>query len=441
MKRRSVLLASIAAVAALATLLGGVLQRESGQARASAATGREEVLASGFAAGARTPALIAELETSVAKAPRNVRAHALLGLAYQQRARETTDPAYYPRSARALRRALALAPRDLLATNGLGSLALSRHRFREALALGRRAQRIAPGSARAYGIIGDALLELGRYREAFAAFDRLAALKPGLSAYARISYARELLGRQEGAVAAMRLALDAAGARPEPVAWAHVQLGQLESSRGRVGAARRHFRAALTAVPGYAAALDARADLEGSEGNLRLAVRLLRQALDAAPSPHYAEGLADLYLLAGRDAAARKLFARVDALYRREEAFGTRTALERAHFQLDHGIRLREALALARVAQRERPSVDGDDALAWALVRNGRCKAALPYAERALRLGMRDGSKLFHRGMVERCLGNERAAHRWFRHALRVDARFSVLWAPVARQILNEQPR
>ena len=71
-----------------------------------------------------------------------------------------------------LQRALALAPRDLLATSGLGSLALSRHRFREALALGRRARAISPTTARNYGVIGDALVELGRYREAFRAFDR-----------------------------------------------------------------------------------------------------------------------------------------------------------------------------------------------------------------------------------------------------------------------------
>jgi len=65
-----------------------------------------------------------------------------LGLAYQQRARETGDPTYYTKSDEALHRALTIAPRDLLATSGLGSLALSRHRFREALVLGRRAHAI-----------------------------------------------------------------------------------------------------------------------------------------------------------------------------------------------------------------------------------------------------------------------------------------------------------
>ena len=87
-----------------------------------------------------------------------------------------------------------------------------------------------------------------------------------------------------------------------------------------------------------------------------------------------------------------------------------RTDLEIALFDVDHGIRLKHALALARVAHRERPSIDGDDVLAWALARNGQCGAAVPYSRHALRLGTQDAAKFFHRGMIERCLGHGAAA-------------------------------
>ena len=162
------------AAAAAALLLGGLGGSEGvtptpvpAQAAAS--------LGGGFAGG-DTASLVASLQAQLRRAPRDVHAYALLGLAYQQRARETGDPSYYPRYEGVLQRALALAPDDLLATSGLGSLALSRHRFREALALGRRARALSPTTARSYGVIGDALVELGRYREAFAAFDTMARL-------------------------------------------------------------------------------------------------------------------------------------------------------------------------------------------------------------------------------------------------------------------------
>src|SRR5207302_8600892 len=83
-------------------------------------------------------------------------------------------PSYYTKSDGVLHRTLRLAPHDLLAVSGLGSLELSRHRFRSALTLGLRARSLSPTTARNYGVIGDALVELGRYREAFAAFDRMA---------------------------------------------------------------------------------------------------------------------------------------------------------------------------------------------------------------------------------------------------------------------------
>src|SRR5205823_3087626 len=120
-------------------------------------------LADGFAAG-DTAALVSVLQNGLRTQPENVRGLDLLGLAYQQRARETGDPSYYVKSDGVLRRALRVAPRDLEATSGLASLALSRHRFSLALRLGRRALAISPTTARNYGVAGDALLELGRYR-------------------------------------------------------------------------------------------------------------------------------------------------------------------------------------------------------------------------------------------------------------------------------------
>jgi len=100
-------------------------------------------------------------------------------------------------------------------------------------------------------------------------------------------------------------------------------------------------------------------------------------------------------------------------------------------------VRLPHALALARVARRERPSIDGDDVLGWALARNGRCAEALPYARRALRLGTRDALKLFHLGYVEGCLGRRDAQAALYRRALGTNPHFSLLWAPVAQEALR----
>ena len=420
--------AAAAGLTAVALLLGGVFRDSS-----SASPPLVRATPLGAQSG-DTTAVVADLQAKVRANPDDVTSLDSLGLAYQQLARETGDPSYYAKSGEALHRALRLAPRDLIATSGLGSLALSRHRFRDALALGRRAHAISPTTARNYGVIGDALVELGRYREGFRAFDTMAGIRPDLSSYARISHARELLGDVPGAISAMKLALETSTGQGEPEAWAHVQLGKLYFSVGRFGAAAAEDRRALQAFPDYAYALDALARAEAARGRYGAAIAREHEAVNRIPLPQYVSMLGDLYHVTGHERQARRQYALIRVIERLLVANGVKTDLETALFDVDHGIRLGASLALARTAQRERPSIDGDDVLAWALERNGLCGEAQRYSRRALRLGTLDALKIFHRGMIERCLGNRAEAKTWFARALHVNPQFSLLWAPVARR-------
>ena len=439
-RRRLEVAAAAAVLAAGALLLGGVLRKPAAASSASAlppTRAAGESLQTGFSGGGDTAGLIERLQSVLRAAPQDASSLDLLGLAYQQRARETGDAAYYTKSEGVLKRALALRPNDLLATSGLGSLALSRHRFRDALVLGSRARSISPTTARNYGVIGDALVELGHYPEAFRAFDRFAELRPGLAAYARVSHARELLGDVTGAIEAMKLAVDAGSGQGEAEAWTRVQLGKIYWSVGRLSAAASEYRGALRVFPGYPYALDALARVEAARGRLAHAIALEQRASAVIPLPQYVGQLSDLYRAAGKPRLARRQYALIDVIQRLLVANGVKTDLETALFDVDHGVRLSHALALAHRARADRPSIDGDDVLAWALARNGRCNEALAYSRSALRLGTLDALKLFHRGMIERCLGNRAAGNAFLHRALAVNPHFSVLWSSVARRALS----
>jgi tetratricopeptide (TPR) repeat protein len=432
--------AAAAVLTAAALLLGGVFRKPSAAASSAPPStpmrAADESLQTSFSAG-NTIGLIDRLQSALRVAPHDASSLDRLGLAYQQRARETGDAVYYTKSEGVLERALALHPNDLLATSGLGSLALSRHRFHEALVLGRHARSVSPTTARNYGVIGDALVELGRYPEAFRAFDRFAELRPGLAAYARVSHARELLGDIPGALEAMRLAVSAGSGQGEAEAWTRVQLGKIYWSVGRLSAAASEYRGALRAFPGYPYALDALARVEAAHGRLGRAIALEQRASAVIPLPQYVGQLSDLYRAAGKPQAARRQYELIGVIERLLVANGVKTDLEAALFDVDHGVRLPHALALARRARADRPSIDGDDVLAWALARNGRCNEALAYSKSALRLGTRDALKLFHRGMIERCLGRRAAGDAYLHRALALNPHFSVLWSPVAREALR----
>jgi tetratricopeptide (TPR) repeat protein len=320
---------------------------------------------------------------------------------------------------------------------GLGSLALIRHQVRDALGYGEQARKLLPGSARPYGVTGDALVELGRYGEAFAAFDRMVSIRPSLASYARVAYARELTGDLPGAASAMRLAFEATGGQPEPTAWALVELSKLELSLGRAGEAERDARIALRAFPGYPNALIQLAHVDATRGRLGAATGNARRAADAVPTAQAVSLLADLLERRARMAEARRQRATVAVVERLLQANGVRVDLESAVYRADNGIRPQETVELARKARADRPSIYGDDALAWALARAGRCDEALPYAARALRLGTRDPLLYFHRGYAEGCAGNRPAMREWYARALAVNREFSVRWAPAARRALT----
>src|SRR5215468_1190935 len=107
MRLRALVAGAAAAIAAAALLLGGLAAGGSAQAPRDGTA----QLAAGFAAG-DTEALVAQLQVELRKRPENVRGLDLLGLAYQQRARETGDPTYYVKSDGVLHRALGLSPHD-----------------------------------------------------------------------------------------------------------------------------------------------------------------------------------------------------------------------------------------------------------------------------------------------------------------------------------------
>jgi tetratricopeptide (TPR) repeat protein len=436
--RARLLIAGTAAVLTAAVLaLGGVF-RSGGAAAApdrlpAAIT---EELQRGFAAG-DTEAEIAGLQGELRLRPRDVKALETLGLAYLQRVRETGDASYYPKADGVLNEALAVQPRDLIATAGLGQLALARHQFRRALALGLRARSISPTTAGVYGVVGDADVELGRYPQAFAAFDRMAALKPSVASYARVSYARELLGDTAGAARTMELASSAAVGTREAYAWTRVQLGLLELSTGRAPAAAHNMRVALATFPDYAYALDGLAQAEAALGHLHRARSLEARAVARVPLPQYVAFLGDLEGALGNRAAAARQYALIGVIERLLAANGVRNDLDIALFDADHGRTPARTVALARKGYAERPSIVGDDVLGWALARAGRCSQALPYSTRALRLGTKDALKLFHRGYVAACLGRHAEARSLYRRSLALNPHFSILWAPVARKGLS----
>ena len=377
-----------------------------------------------------------QLQDTLRASPDDVRSLGLLASPTSSaRARPQTPPSS-PRPDGVLRRALRLDPRDAAAderprvacTHPARAFAGARAR-RSALASSRRSR---PGTSASSATLSSSSAGTTRRSRPSTGWP----LSSRASPRTRASRTRvSCIGRPRDAIAAMELALDAAGGRRSR------PRGRTSSSASSTSAAASSACRVRTSAPRSRPSRATSTPSTRSRTSKPRAAgpsarsRSRRRAVESIPLPQFAATLGDLYRVAGRSGAAREQYALVAAIETVSCARAGSAPISRPPSSTSTTACGWPRRARARAAARsDRPSIEGDDVLAWALAANGRCGEALRFSKRALRLGTRDAPKLFHRGMIERCLGREAAARRWFRRALAVNPHFSPLWAPVARR-------
>lgn len=221
---------------------------------------------------------------------------------------------YYPAALKMLDEALELnhdGPRDTnLEFDALATKAgvqLSQHDFKEALATAKQAVSINPYNAQVYGAVVDAHVELGDYPAAIAAADKMNEIRPDLRSYSRVSYLREIHGDVDGAIEAMKRAVNAGAPGYESTAWARLTLGELYHRYGQPEDAAAQYKTILQERPNYPFAIAAQAELAMDREDYEEAERLLIEAKNIIPEVGYYIDLAELYTIQGRDEEAQAL--------------------------------------------------------------------------------------------------------------------------------------
>jgi len=384
---------------------------------------------------------VRSLQTRLKTLPQDWSAWTSLGVLYTAQARMTADPSYYAKADGAFARSLRTRPRDNPeALTGKAALAASRHDFSQALALTQAAQKLNAYSATNLGVMFDALSELGRYSEAFAVLQRMVDLKPGVASYARVSYSYELRGDIKGAQFALTRALEVSQ-RPADIAFSRQYLGELAFNNGDLAMAEKHFAQGLRDDPASPRLLAGRARVEAARGQTESALRDWRAVTTSLPEPAYLIEYADLLASLGRGREAKAQYALVNATSRLFREQGANVDLELSLYDADHA-RGPAAVAVSRAELRRRSSsIHVQDAYAWSLHAAGQDRLALVHAKAAARLGMRNALFHYHRGMIERSLGQRTAAIASLKRALQINQYFSPLQAPHARKALAELER
>jgi tetratricopeptide (TPR) repeat protein len=386
--------------------------------------------------GATTDQTIQAIQTHLKEAPSDWGSYGQLGLAYLQKARETGDPAYYPKAEQAFSITLANNPGDYSSVAGMGALKLAQHQFKSALDWGERSRSVNPDHAFGYGVSADAQIELGQYPEAVQTLQEMVNLRPDMSSYSRVSYIRELYGNVDQAVEAMQMAADAGEPQLENTAWTRTQLGNLYFTQGNLQQAEFEYQFTLQGYPNYIYALAGLGHIRAAQGKYPEAIAYLTKASQKIPIPDFIIALGEVYQANGQSDAARREYNLVHVIQKLYQANGVDLDLEIALFNADHSFDPSGTVAQARQAYTRRPSIYGADVLAWSLYQNGQYLEAQKYSQQALRLGTKDALKLYHAGMISLKSGDSVKARQYLEQALAINPYFSLLYSGPAQQTL-----
>jgi tetratricopeptide (TPR) repeat protein len=267
----------------------------------------------------------------------------------------------------------------------------------------------------------------------------MVSMRPDVASYARVSYARELVGDVPGALATMRQAADAAGT-PDDAAWVSYQIGELSFRSGRLSTAVSAYRRAAALSPTFVPAEAGLAKIAWARGHVDRAIRGYRRVVARYPLPEHVIALGDLYTIEGHTAQADDAYALARAEAALFRSNGVNVDVELALFEADHGEPV-AALADAKAGWRSRHSIHAADTLAWALYRNGLSRPAARLERQALRLGTQDALSFFHAGMIALRLGHRDEARRMLTHALAINPHFSILFATPAQRTVARLQR
>ncbi len=244
----------------------------------------------------RTKEKVTELKTKLVAKPNDVKTRLQIATIFISEQRITGEHHfYYPAIEKILNGVLSIDPKNFEANVYKASLRMSQHQFADAKKIAEEARAINPDNAYVYGILTDANVELGNYEEAVAMSDKMQAMKPSLEAYSRASYLREIYGDFNGAIAAMKLAVQAGLPGSEPQSWSMNVLGDLYYNTGKLDEAEKAFETNLQMRPSYAPSMAGLAKVLAKKKNYTRAIALLDSANAIMPQSSFDEQIADVY--------------------------------------------------------------------------------------------------------------------------------------------------
>lgn len=347
--------------------------------------------------------------------PAEIKSYCALAKVFMYEAKVTGEhPYYYPAAMACLEEAISKDKQNPEALILKTSVLLSLHHFSEAKELAQQISNSSIGAAAVYGMLCDANVELGNYDEAVRNVDMMMSLRPGLEAYARASYLREITGDNDGAIEAMKMAVQAGLPGTEDAAWTRVTLGNLYYHQGKISEAEDQYLIARLERKNYPFAIAGLANVYKSQQRYDEAALLLDTALTMIPEVAFLERKTEIEQELGNKKAVDSLLTIIQTMMDEDEQAGHINHAERAIVYSKHNYKNDEALKHAEIEIKQRPNnITTQYAMAYSLFRSNRQAEAKEYISKALRMNSKDAEMLTLAASIEKSLGNAPQAEKF----------------------------
>lgn len=333
------------------------------------------------------------LMDAIEKNPADTASKIKLAALFIQEARITGNYMYYDMAAmKYVDDILATHPQSFNALVFKSLIYMSQHHFADGLVFAHQAQQVNPYNGYVYGLLVDGNVEMGHYDSAVIYADKMVSVRPDLTSYSRVSYLREIYGDYKGAIAAMKMAVDAGGQGDEYTEWTRYQLASLYEKTGDFKKADTLYNISLGMRPDYAYAMAGLGRVALANKDYATAIKYYEKADSIVSDNSLKEELVDIYREAGQakkaDDAAKAV---IDDLQKNAQAatddanIGHYADRELAYAYLKVGDK-DKALEHAMAEYNRRPeNIDVNETVAWVYYNRGEYDKALPYIKVALK--------------------------------------------------------
>lgn len=305
---------------------------------------------------------------------------------------------------------------------------LNMHQFKAALQVAEQGEQINGYNAGIYGALVDANVEMGNYDAAVTKCDKMLSIRPDLRSYSRAAYLRQLYGDNNGAKAAMRMAVEAGVPGLESTEWARVQWGDLYLNTGQPDTAQMIYETALSFRPGYPYAEMGLAHVAAARKQYDLAITHTRNAIKVLAEGAFVSYLGDMYQLQGNKEKAMQVYKDlVQQLELGEKEQSRNKVQHNGHRELalaylnlgDYD----KALEHAQADYAMRPdNIDANDLMAWVLFKKGAYKQAVAYTDKVFRTKEKNAALTYKAGLVYAAAGDQNKAEQCRREAAAISA-------------------